>query len=144
MSKHLSSKWRDPRISIYKLSDLTPMDLHKDERWRWRDLPSIESDGLWYPLMLYKITPEWWHGPFSKWRPLGNYYIDPVINDDGMIWAVKMGSNRWQVAKHLGYDTIDAMMFDHSDDCVKMARWHKQCDPLHNPDRPYTGAWSYE
>lgn len=144
MTKHLSSQWRDPRISPYDLSKLTPMDLHKDERWQTRDLPLIQEKGLWYPIMLYKVSPYMWHNRYSHWWPNGCYKAAPIINDDGMIWAVKMGSNRYQCAVHLGYETIDAIMFDHSDDCVKLAVWHRECDPLNNKNAPaYTGAYGY-
>jgi hypothetical protein len=141
---HLSSKYRDIRIKPYELAKLTPMDIHSDERWQTRDLPRIQADGLWYPIMLYKVTPEWWNGPFARWRPKSNRFVDPVTNKDGMIWAVKMGSNRYQCAVHLGYDTIDAIMFDNSDDCAKLAAWYRDCDPLNNSNAPtYTGAFGY-
>lgn len=143
--KHLSSIWRDPRISPYNLKQLTPMDLHRDNRWKTRDLPSIQRDGLWYPIMLYKISPSWWYDVFLTHRADSVSYVEhPHINNDGMIWGVKAGSNRWQCAEYLGYDTIDAMMFEHSDDCAKMVIWHRECNPLNNPDcPPYTGAWGY-
>ena len=141
---HLSSKYRDTRINPYELDKLTPMDLHSDERWQTRDLPSIQTNGLWYPLMLYKITPEWWNGAFTKWRNKHNRYADPIINEDGMIWAIKVGSNRYQCAVYLGYKTIDAIMFDNSDDCAKLGIWFRDCDPLNNSNAPaYTGAFGY-
>lgn len=144
MAKNLKAKWRDKRIRRYKLCKLTPMDLHCDDRWETRDLPSIQKNGLWYPIMLYRIHPEWWIKNFTKWRPTSHSYIDPIINEDGYIWAIKMGSNRYQCAVHLGYDTIDAIMFDNSDDCVKLAVWHRECDPLNNKKAPpYTGAYGY-
>lgn len=144
MTMHLISQYRDPRIKQYELKKLTPMDLHSDNRWQIRDLPSVITNGLWYPIALYKVTPEWWNGPFTKWRPKVNNYIDPVVNEDGLIWAVKMGSNRYQCAVHLGYDTIDAIMFDHPDDCVKLTVWFRECDPLNNKNAPaYTGAYGY-
>jgi hypothetical protein len=142
---HLQSQWRDPRINSYNLSKLTPMDLHKDERWRTRDLPRIQQHGLWYPLALYKICPYWWHNTYSRWRPADCCHVSPIINEDGMIWAVKMGSNRYQCAVHLGYETIDAIMFDNSDDCVKLTVWFRECDPLNNKNAPaYTGAYGYD
>ena len=145
MTKHLQSKYRDTRIQPYELGKLTPMDLHSDNRWQTRDLSSVITNGLWYPIALYKVTLEWWHGPFTKWRPKVNNYIDPIVNEDGLIWAVKMGSNRYQCAVHLGYDTIDAIMFDHPDDCVKLTVWFRECDPLNNKNAPaYTGAYEYK
>lgn len=145
MTMHLQSQWRDPRIQPYALSKLTPMDLHRDQRWKTRDLPRIEEYGLWYPIMLYKITLDWWNGPFTKWRPKDCDYVDPVVNEDNMIWAIKMGSNRYQCAKYLGYNSIDAIMFDTSDDCVKLAVWYRECDPLNNKQcTAYTGAFEYK
>ena len=145
MTMHLQSKWRDPRIQPFLLSKLTPMDLHKDERWLTRDLPRIERDGLWYPIMLYRVTEEWWNGGFKNWRPKSSHYVDPIVNEDGLVWAIKMGSNRYQCAKHLGYESIDAIMFDHSDDCVKLAAWHRDCDPLNNVNaQPYQGLFQYD
>ena len=145
MTKHLQSKYQDPRIKSFELSKLTPMDLHNDARWLSRDLPSIISNGLYYPLMLYKVDPLWWHGPFTRWRPKDQKYVDPLVNEDGMIWAVKMGSNRYQCAVYLGYNSIDAIMFDNSDDCVKLAVWFRECDPLNNKDAPaYSGAYEYK
>lgn len=144
MTMHLKSKWRDPRIRRYKLSKLTPMDLHDDERWLTRDLPNIEKNGLWYPIMLYRVHPSWWETHYSKWRSKNCFINEPIINADGYIWAVKMGCNRYQCAVHLGYNTIDAIMFDNSDDCVKLAVWHRECDPLNNKNAPpYTGAYGY-
>lgn len=145
MTMHLQSQWQDPRIKPYTLSKLTPMDLHKDERWRTRDLPRIQEHGLWYPLALYKVSPYWWHNTYSRWRPADCWHVPPIINEDGMIWAVKMGSNRYQCAVHLGYETIDAIMFDNSDDCVKLTVWFRECDPLNNKNAPaYTGAYGYD
>lgn len=144
MTRHLHAKYYDSRAQPFELAKLTPMDLHLDDRWKTRDLPSIIQHGLWYPIMLYKVTPEWWNGPFTKWRPKSSRYVDPIVNEDGMVWAVKMGSNRYQCAVHLGYNTIDAIMFNHSDDCVKLAVWFRECDPLNNKNAlPYTGAYGY-
>lgn len=140
--KTLNCAWQDPRIESFPLSKLTPMDLHNDERWKTRDLPRIKRDGLWYPIMLYKVTLDWWHNKFTKWRPHECHYVDPTVNEDEMIWAIKVGSNRYQVAQHLGYDAISGIMCDHSDDCAKLGIWMRDADPL-NTNIPYTGDWSY-
>lgn len=145
MTMHLQSIYRDDRIQEFELSKLTPMDLHRDERWKTRDLPRISEHGLWYPIMLYKVTEDWWNNSFSSWRPKGCYYVNPIVNEDDMIWAIKMGSNRFQCARHLGYTSIDAIMFDNSDDCVKLGAWFRDCDPLNNKNaRPYQGLYSYD
>ena len=129
----------------FELSKLTPMDLHSDERWKTRDLTSIRDNGMYYPIMLYKVTLDWWNNTFAGWRPKMQEYVDPRVNDDSMIWAIKMGSNRYQCAVYLGYDSIDSIMFDNPNDCVKLAVWFRECDPLNNKDAPpYTGAFGYD
>lgn len=145
MTKNLKAKWRDKRIKRYKLSTLTPMDMHNDERWQTRDLPRIERDGLWYPILLYRVHPNWWQNYYTKWRSKDCHYIDPIVNKDGYIWAIKIGCNRYQCALHLGYETIDAIMFDNSDECIKLGIWLRECDPLNNKAAPpYTGAYGYD
>lgn len=145
MDKHLKSQWRDPRIQPYKISQLTPMDLHKDNRWKTRDLPSIQNNGLWYPIMLYPVTLDWWNNSFVRWRPINCFYEDPIVNNDNMIWAIKMGSNRFQCARYLGYEFIDAIMFDNPTDCVKLSVWHRECDPLNNLYAvDYQGTFEYK
>lgn len=140
----LKSIWRDPRIERFALDNLTPMDTHGDLRWKTRDLPNISLNGLWYPVLIYKVTPDWWSQKYLKWRPKSYYDIKPIVNHDGMIWAIKMGSNRYFCAKHLCYRFIDGIMFDHSDDCVKLGVWFRECDPLNNQEhKPYQGIFSY-
>lgn len=140
----LKSIWRDPRIERFALANLTPMDTHSDLRWKTRDLPNISLNGLWYPILIYKVTPDWWNQKYLKWRPKTYYDIKPIVNNDGMIWAIKMGSNRYFCAKHLCYKFIDGIMFDNSDDCVKLGVWFRECDPLNNQDHiPYQGTFSY-
>lgn len=141
---HLSSTWRHPDIIPMPVSMLTPMGINRDGRWKTRDLPKVIESGLWYPIMIYKVTLDWWDNGYAVWRSKFNWYPTPVVNSDGFIWAVKMGTNRWMCANHLGYRSIDCMMFSHPDDCVKMSVWHRECDPLHNPDaEPYSGKWQY-
>lgn len=144
MTKHLPATWEDPRKEPYLLNKLTPMDIHADDRYLTRDLPRIKEHGLWYPILVYRIDPNWWHGPYSKWRPKHLFHPDPVVNEDGYIWGVKMGSNRYQCATHMNYDSIDAIMCEDADECVKIGRWFAQCDPLHNPNAPpYMGLFDY-
>jgi hypothetical protein len=145
MTKHLSSKWRDPRIKPYKLSLLTPMDLHNDDRWITRDLPSIQANGLYYPILLYKETLEWWNTKYKGWYSGLKRHATPIINDDELIHLVKMGSNRYQCAVHLGYDSIDAIMFNTQEDCIKLGAWFRDCDPLNNKNAlPYSGLYGYK
>ena len=145
MTSHLQSIYRDPRIRPVKLANLTPMDMHADDRWKTRDLPSIQANGLWYPIIIFRVIPTWWVKSYMRWRPKSNKYIDPIINEDGMIWAVKMGSNRYQCAIHLGYEIIDAIIFDDQKDCLRLGAWFRDCDPLNNKNAsPYTGAFGYK
>jgi len=140
--KILHCAWQDPSVETFELRKLTPMDLHKDERWKSRDLPRITRDGLWYPILVYKITLDWWENKFTKWRSLDCWYMDPIVNEDNMIWAIKVGSNRYQVAEHLGYDSIEGIMCDNSDEAAKLGIWMRDADPL-NTGRAYTGEWAY-
>lgn len=145
MTKHLSAKWQDPRIQSFKLSLLTPMDIHNDDRWITRDLPSIQLNGLYYPIILYKETLEWWDTKYKRWYSGLKRHATPVINDDGLIHLVKMGNNRYQCAVYLGYETIDAIMFNTQEDCLKLGAWFRDCDPLNNKNAPlYSGAYGYK
>jgi len=67
-----------------------------------------------------------------------------IIADDGQVWTIKAGTNRFQTARDLGYDSIDGIMCANSDECAKLTMWFKECDPLRNPEKLYTGAWSYQ
>jgi hypothetical protein len=145
LPKHLSSIYQDDRITIFRLDTLTPMDLHNDDRWVTRDLPSIQNNGMYYPILLYKITLEWWENRYKKLYSSLNRHATPIINNDGLIHAVKVGSNRYQCATHLGYETIDAIMLDNQEDCIKLGVWFRDCDPLNNKNAPaYTGAYEYK
>jgi hypothetical protein len=143
--KTLHSKWQDDRIVIIELDKLTPMDLHLDDRYLTRDLPIIQQQGLWYPLLVYRVDPVWWNNIWTKHRSAQCRYIDPVINRDGTIWAVKMGSNRYQTAMYLGYDSIDVIVCKDADECVKIGKWFAQCNPLNNTNGlPYMDLYDYE
>ena len=143
--KTLHSIWRDHRIQSAELTKLTPMDLHLDDRYLHRDLPRIQQHGLWYPLLVYRADPVWWNTVWVKHRSAQCRYTTPVINSDNTIWAVKMGSNRYQTAVHLGYDAVDVITCKDADECVKIGKWFAQCDPLNNPSSlPYLGLYDYE
>jgi hypothetical protein len=129
--KTLHCKWNDDRINSVRLNKLTPMDLHRDNRYLTRDLPRIKEDGLWYPLLVYKADPDWWNNTWVKHRSSRCTYIDPRIASDGFIWAIKMGSNRYQSAVHLGYDAIDIILCNDANECVKLGKWFAQCNPLY-------------
>lgn len=140
----LHSHWRDSRIVSYPLHCLTPADPHADRRYLMRDLPRIVESGLWYPLLIYRADPNWWHRT-GQGKAASLLPWDPVINSDGFIWAVKMGSNRYQCALELGYDAIDGIMCENSSQAVKLGRWYAQCDPLNNSQAlPYMDLFDYE
>lgn len=140
----LHSQWRDSRIVSYPLENLTPADPHADCRYLTRDLPRIQQSGLWYPLLLYQADPTWWYSTKQGQAPTLLPW-QPVINSDGCIWAVKMGSNRYQCAVFLGYDAIDCIMCSDANQAVKLGRWYAQCDPLNNPNAlPYQDLFDYE
>jgi hypothetical protein len=144
MKNPLRAQWQDSRKKIYPLHQLTPMDPHADNRHLIRDVPSIEAHGLWYPILIYCVDLHWWNTKYQIWRPKTLLSQDPVINSDGSIWAVKMGSNRLRAAAELGYDSIEGIMCKNSDECVKLGRWYAQCDPLNKTDTPeYLGIFDY-
>ena len=132
---HCSALYQDiTDTHIVELAKLSPMTWKDDNRWYWRDLPRIMGDGLWYPLLYYKVTPEWWNGGFANTKsafPSWQKINPPVINDDGMIWALKMGTNRLQALKFMGYTHCDAICFDNSDDLIRIGLWFREEDPLH-------------
>lgn len=145
LSKHLSAIYKDPRISVFRLDTLTPMDLHNDDRWQTRDLPSIQSNGMYYPILLYKMNLDWWNNKYKKHHSSLNRHAKPIINSDGLIHAVKVGSNRYQCACYLGYKTIDAIMFDSQEECIQWGIWFRECNPLNNKNAvPFTGAYEYK
>jgi len=142
--KTLHSQWQDQRIQSTELNKLTPMGLHSDNRYLDRDLPKIQKNGLWYPLLVYLVDPQWWHTVFVHHRPKHCEYNDPV-DVDGSIWAIKMGNNRYQCAQYLGYDAVDVIICKDANECVKIGKWFAQCDPLNNKNSlPYLGLYDYE
>jgi len=139
--KTLHSQWKNQKVQSVELSKLTPMDIHRDDRYLTRDLPRIQQQGLWYPLLVYYIDPNWWNNVFVKHRSAQCRWDEPTVVDD-KIWAVKMGSNRYQCAKHLGYDAVDVIICEDANCCVKLGKWFAQCDPL-NTSMPYKGLFDY-
>ncbi len=133
--KYANSIWQDhPGIHAVELSKLSPMSARKDNRWYWRDLPKIMDDGMWYPLLYYKVTPEWWNTKFKSW--FGNSESwpginPPIVNNDGMIWALKTGSNRHKCLKFMGYTRADAILFDDVNSLLKLGEQLREKDPLH-------------
>ena len=119
---HCSSHFQSKDVHPVDINKLQPMVYHMDHRWKTRDLPSVKKYGLWLPLLYYKVTPEWWNTNYKSNKGAYDYWEiinPPVVNEDGMIWAVKIGSNRLHVLKHLLYTSVDAICFLDSDSLVQ-------------------------
>ena len=133
--KHCSSIWQDHKfIRPVEINKLSPMTWKQDNRWHWRDLPSIMDEGLRYPILYYKVSEEWWNTKFAKWKqhtPMWPH-INPPIVIDGWIFAVKMGTNRLRALKYMHYDTVDSICFYNSDDLVKLGVYLRDEDPVKN------------
>lgn len=131
----MKSLYQDyPNIHVVNLEKLSPMSWHDDQRWFWRDLPQIQDNGLWYPLLYYKVTPVWWNNKFASWKsayPSWDKINPPVINEDGNIWALKMGTNRLTALKFLGYNTCDTICFKTANALIKVGVYFREEDPLH-------------
>ena len=133
--RHCSSLWQDhPGIHSIELNKLSPMNHHQDNRWYWRDLPKVIDEGMWYPILYYKVTPEWWNGGFKSWFGANKawpHINPPVVCEDGMIWALKTGSNRLRCLKFMGYTSADAILFDDVNELIKLGVSLREEDPLH-------------
>ncbi len=131
--KHCTAKYRDlQNIHSVPVSNFSPMTWKDDNRWAWRDLPKIIDNGLWYPLLYYKVTPEWWNTKFASWKMYKDMWDKinpPIVCDDGMIWALKMGTNRLQAIKFMGYTSVDAICFEDSNELIKVGQWLRDEDP---------------
>ena len=46
-----------------------------------------------------------------------------------MIWALKMGTNRLQALKFMGFTSVDAVCFIDSNELVKTGLWLREEDP---------------
>ena len=120
------------------------MDLHSDDRYLTRDLPRIKEQGLWYPILVYPVKPNWWSENYENWRNKDNPHIFEPVVIGNLIFAIKIGNNRYQCAKHLGYDSMDAIFLTTAIECVKLAKWFVQCEPLNNVDAvPYMDLLDY-
>lgn len=135
--KNLECLYREhPDVAPMELSKLSFTSYHLDGRWEWRDLPKIKAAGLWYPLLVYKRDPDWWHTTYKNalgYRESWEYIKDPIVNEDGKIWAVHFGNNRVICARYLGYTHIDCISFDNFSDLIKYSTFIKNEDPFHAP-----------
>ena len=132
--KHCSAVYQNLEgIHSVDLESLSPMTWKDDQRWYWRDMPRIIDSGLWYPLLYYKVTPTWWSGGFEEQKgayPSWEKINPPAVCEDGMIWALKMGTNRLQALKFMGYTSVDAICFKNSDELIKVGLMLREEDPL--------------
>jgi len=133
--KHCSAKYQElDGVHSVQLKNFSPMTWKDDNRWYWRDMPRIIDNGLWYPLLYYKVTPDWWHTKFASWKSEQEESWEkinpPTVCEDGMIWALKMGTNRLQALKFMGYTSVDAICFPNSNELIKIGLWLRDEDPL--------------
>jgi len=137
---HCQSLYRDSRIQEVPLEKLSSLFLHPNERFKWKVLPTMRDQGMYYPLAVCKITEDLFAKQF--W---GSPKQDPTVNEDGLVWAIKMGSNRYDAAMHLGYTSIDVIVHPNLNDCVTWDRYFQYINPLFNKDpEPYRGKFSYD
>jgi len=133
--KNCASIWQDhPGIHAVELSKLSPMGWHPDNRWYWRDLPKIMDHGLWYPLLYYKCTPAWWNKSYFSRKgatQMWEHINPPVVNNDGMIWGIYMGTNRLKCVKFMGYDSVDCIECSDQSALIDLGNYLKNKDPLH-------------
>ena len=132
--KHFSSQWQDhPGIHSVDVDKLSPMGWHDDNRWYWRDLPRIVEHGLWYPILYYKCTPEWWNDSFFKRKgaqPMWPHINPPIVNEDGMIWGVYMGTNRLTCVKFMSYTSVDCIECKGQAQLIELGTYLRDKDPL--------------
>ena len=119
-------------IKPVPLSQVSLASYHMDERWKHRDLPSITNDGMWYPVLYDRVTPEWWDNTFTgcfSYREDWKFINPPTIHSDGFIYLIRIGNNRIQVAEHLEYDAIDGIYFPILKDLIEFNQRIKTEDP---------------
>ena len=126
-------------IKPVPLSQVSLASYHMDERWKHRDLPSITNDGMWYPVLYDRVTPEWWDNTFTgcfSYREDWKFINPPTIHSDGFIYLIRIGNNRIQVAEHLEYDAIDGIYFPILKDLIEFNQRIKT-------ERPYRVQSAY-
>lgn len=101
-------------LADLSLEDLTLTTVHSDERWRWRDLPRIGQEGMHNPIVVWETDPK----AYARHMRFHPTHEEPRTVQ-GKVMAVKFGNNRVQVARHLGYERITAMVFRDFHSAVK-------------------------
>ena len=134
---HCQSLYRDSRIQEVELAKLSSLFAHSNERFMWKVLPTMRDQGMYYPLAVCKIDEKLFNNQYT-----GNIQPNIVVNEDGLIWAIKMGSNRYDAALHLGYKSIDIIIYPTLNDCVTWDRYFQYENPLFNKNpAPYEGKF---
>ena len=131
--QHCPSLWQDtPGIHPVELYKLSPMAWHDDLRWFWRDLPRIIDQGLWYPVLYFKLTPEYWNTNFWSRKgnmPMWEHINPPVVNEDGLIWGLYMVTNRLTCLNFMSYNTVDAIECKDQSDLIKLGMHLRDDNP---------------
>lgn len=137
------SIYRDSRIKAVPMNKLSPMSTHGDGREQWKTLPTMKSEGMYYPIHVCKVDEKLWYNQVMRIAPeLQALQRQPIVNEDGLIWGVKMGCNRFLTAEMLEYDSIDCIIHPTLDLCVQWARYFQHIDPLHNDNpEPFQGKF---
>lgn len=145
---HCRSIWRHPLILPVKMSDVTMGDVHIDDRYKWKTLPTMRERGMDYPLLTWIVDRDFYENKFL--RSAADWMIPKLpppayvtVAPDKVV-LIKGGNNRYQAAKEIGYDSIDCFIFDYQLDAIKWARYLDHCDPLSNPDKPFLGLIEYK
>lgn len=140
---HLQSTWQSEAIIKKSLDDLTLGDIHEDNRYLTRDVPSILEEGLRYPIVFYVADRNYWdklliptRDPAHRARLLVQQIPVDFIN------IVKTGNNRVQAAKYLGYSSIDCLSFQDERLAIQWGKFFAEGDPL-KTGTPFTGKYTY-
>ena len=142
---HIASKWRDQRINAMPLDYLTLTDVHLDDRYKWKTLPSMKTHGLNYPLVCFTANEKFYWDRFWKACPdFMKVRLPPPAIVNGIIYMIKGGNNRYQSANELGYTSIDCMIFEDQKDAIKWMKYLDQCDPLNHPYLEFLGLIDYK
>lgn len=146
MFKYARSAWRHHLVVPVKMSDLTLENVHLDERYVWKTLPTMRERGLDYPLICWIVDKDFYEKRFMKFTAddMLAKLPDPVFHPPGKAIMIKGGNNRFLSAADIGYDVIDCLIFDDQIDAIKWTRYLDHCDPLRNPDKPYLGLIDYK
>ena len=127
MKKILKSKYHDQKYIIINDEKFEVKSLQLNECWPsvpradiHRNVPfyqpvkeSIQKEGMHFPIMVYHAT-RW---EIIEQKKIWQKHIEPlpfdktdITNRHKKIYVIWGGSNRWHVAKELGYTHIDCAL----------------------------------